>query len=513
MAKFEETNPSAAFLRALQNQSWEVWRALAELVDNGFGDGHGNAPEVHLVWNPKARTIVVRDNGMGMKNVAHLFKLGTGGGRTIGDIGEFGSGGTMALIWLASRVRVWTLRASDGQVARSNLVDWDKQIEKNEYPRIDTEWYPVSRHTPETLRVIGHGTQINLEVPKGRQVNVAHIKEELGRTYGPAVRHGRKLIWHTITRQGVDEQEELADVLHIPQPQKISVSFPFNGHTLTAKGEVGIIPDLPLKHSGIAIGHPIRLIKMTKECYRSPDKKESFEGLGVAGYLDVGEEWVHPPDNRRSYLSTTKNKIDNDEAWQALMDALFWQLRPLLEEVQEEERRVVINKLQIGFAAAVNGTSEAELDVGEVRPTDEPRTHPHGPPENDGEIPKPKPVPTRDPKAPFGPTSFEVVIQPVSDKALGHELCDVEVVGNTVIAYINADHFWVKKAMEERPPNQMALHHLIVAKMSVRLLQKYPEMLQKMFPPKLVKAIDERDDDARPGYLTRLFIDRIEAPA
>ena len=143
------TAPKPAYLRAVQNQQWTVGGAVNELVDNSFGTSRGNATEVRLAWYVKERILTVLDNGNGIDDLTRLFQLGNTIGRGVGDIGEYGSGGTMALIWLGRRVHVWTMRR--GRVAMT-LIDWNKHIQAGVFPEVDPTWYRATdENTPAEL--------------------------------------------------------------------------------------------------------------------------------------------------------------------------------------------------------------------------------------------------------------------------------------------------------------------------------------------------------------------------
>ena len=102
-----DTTPSPKLIRALRNQRWSVPGAISELVDNGFGSGRGDVTEVVVSWKGgrrgKGATLTVMDNGRGMKALGMLFKLGETVGRSAGDIGIDGMGGTQALLYLGDR--------------------------------------------------------------------------------------------------------------------------------------------------------------------------------------------------------------------------------------------------------------------------------------------------------------------------------------------------------------------------------------------------------------------------
>src|SRR5262249_16865950 len=63
-----------------------------------FGPGRGNAITVTIFHDLTARTLTVLDNGRGMDAIGRLFQHGNSIGHSIGDIGEYGAGGTKALL-------------------------------------------------------------------------------------------------------------------------------------------------------------------------------------------------------------------------------------------------------------------------------------------------------------------------------------------------------------------------------------------------------------------------------
>ena len=157
-----DTTPKPAFLRAMQNQRWTITGALAELVDNSFGPGRGNADTVDIIHDTKARTVTVVDNGRGMQAIGRLFQLGNTIGRSPGDIGMYGSGGTMAVLWLASRVEIWTLV---GASVAHDTVDWAEEIRHDRFPIISDQWrHATVANTPAVLLNNGGGTMIKLHL-------------------------------------------------------------------------------------------------------------------------------------------------------------------------------------------------------------------------------------------------------------------------------------------------------------------------------------------------------------
>ena len=207
-----DTTPSPGFLRALRNQSWTAAGAISELVDNSFGAGRGNADRVVITHDTMSKTITVLDNGRGMNAIGQLFKLGDTIGRTPGDIGEYGSGGTWALLWLANVVDIWSLK--NGRVSHDR-VDWVAEMQATKFSPVSNEWVIATvNNTPHELLACEHGTliKIHLNPERDRKVSDA-VKKLLASTYAPGLRAGKEIVWRTLTKAKIQEEEACRSVL------------------------------------------------------------------------------------------------------------------------------------------------------------------------------------------------------------------------------------------------------------------------------------------------------------
>lgn len=505
------TAPKPAYLRAVQNQQWTVSGALNELVDNSFGTSRGNATEVRLAWYIKERILTVLDNGSGIDDLTRLFQLGNTIGRGVGDIGEYGSGGTMALIWLGRRVHVWTMRR--GRVAFTT-IDWNKHIQAGLFPEVDPTWYRATdENTPAELLTQGHGTYIALELPHKRRISPNTIINELAVTYGPALRQGRKVIWQSIPEMTVfrDRPEHvteriLGEEIAIPNAIDLQVAFELNGHRLTAYGKAGFVEGLSVSHSSIAIGFGPRLLLRTKDCYHGDN--QTFNGVGVTGYLDLADGW-------QPFLSTTKAVVDDAQAWDELMLQLFRQLRPLLKDAQRQACSLLLEGLQLDLQFMLNGPMDVKHAAGEdgVEP---------GPEENGGRwdmasSQKPSgPIRIIPPPAPKAPTPpLQLKLEPVSDRELQGALCRIDVQGRSLGGTINEDHPFVQAAMASRPPNRLAFYHLVITGIVDGILHQRPALLDEMLKPAARELIKAHEDDPqlRRGLLVRILLDHIREAA
>ena len=357
MRKFD-TTPKPAFLLAMRNQRWTVQGALSELVDNGFGPGRGNASRVEIIHDTTNRVITVLDDGQGMESIGRLFQLGNTIGRCPGDIGLYGSGGTMAILWLASVVDVWSLKSG---VVSHDSVDWLEQINRDTYPEISEDWKTATpANTPAPLLTLGHGTMIRIKLSRERTLIPSNIRRDLFKTYAPALRIGKKLVWATATKGKTQEEIFLADPLIMPDDPARLINFDLTlevrDEHLTVFGSIGMIDDLPLSQSLVSVGYGARVITKTRDCYSSPDGSLKFDGTGIAGWIQLGDGW-------QPYLSTTKDAVNDQPVWDALMGHIFTQIRPLLEKVQENVFDLTFSDIAVNLEQAFNSQSKANIEV------------------------------------------------------------------------------------------------------------------------------------------------------
>lgn len=496
MKQLESTVPKPRALLALKNQSWSAGGAISELVDNSFGAGRGNADAAHVTWNKKKRTLEIIDDGQGMDHAAELFQLGQTVGLTPGDIGYYGSGGTMALLWLADRAEVWTMR--NGRVSGADVV-WSDIIEADEYPDIDVSWQDATKkNTPRQLLSAGGGTMIRMHVPSKRRIWESNIKRDLARNYGgPAYRHGKRLTWTTIGKRGKEETIALTEREELGDGVDLSVSIEVDGDTLGADGRAAIVEDTPISESKIAVCFGPRAILFTKECYRSPDGEESYDGIGVKGYVDLGEGW-------QPYLSTTKTDIDDDRAWSALMSSLFQQLRPLLERRRRERFDMLFEDIQLDLETLLK-PSRSHVEGPELSVSSAGSDKGKGPTKDSG---------STETKRSDRPGVLGLQLIGATDEEIGGELCQAVVVGGRSIdVYVNQDHERVQHYLEARPPNKDALYLVVVTGIAKAIVVQAPGMFSEMFKSTVADELHRRREEGLDnclGYLIRLLMDRVK---
>jgi hypothetical protein len=516
MAKVFNCTPKPAMLRSVQNERWSVTGALAELIDNSFGSGRGNATAVTIFHDSRSRTLTVLDNGRGMDAVGRLFQHGNSIGHSIGDIGEYGAGGTKALLWLASKVSIWTLRDHKVQHDQVNWSEWF-DLKSFDDANVSNEWYDANgSNTPPELLAIGHGTLIRLHLLATRAFRANNTIRDLARLYSTGLRKRRQISWIACRKGKIEDTIRLSDPFAAPSENAKTVTFDFvierNGEHLPVFGRVTLDENTPQSDSRIQIGFGYRMIRGATECFQSRDGKEKFAGIGVSGWLDLGDGW-------QPYLSTTKDAIDDARLFDALMDHVFQRIKPLLEKAEKKSFSLHFDDLALGWERALNSQAgDVCVKVG-VRAAPPPQ------PDHSGIAPEtPSDRPRSEILQPDGKTgdnekkvapSLEITIYRQSDAVLEGALCRAVIRGTDIFVEVNAEHPTVQEALKTRPVNRMALNLMIVSELAQAIVdQNGGSLIRKIFHRDVAAAIcDIEHTHHRSRVVARRLIDRVRDSA
>jgi hypothetical protein len=514
MAGFD-TTPKPAFLLAMQNQRWTVSGALAELVDNGFGSGRGNADIVEIIHDIKTRTISVLDNGRGMEAVGRLFQLGNTIGRAPGDIGMYGSGGTMAILWLAHNVEVWTL-SEEGMVS-FDIVDWAEEMRAERFPVVSDRWHrSTAANTPAELRAHRHGTLIKLHLMRERSVTASNVKRDLAKLYAPGLRMGKQLLWTSpgLRHGGTDALE---DPLLLPDDDEHLVHIDLtvdlgNGDVLPITGMIGVIEDLPQSQSVVTVGYGSRVITTTRDCYSRSDGTERYSGVGVAGWLDLGEGW-------QPYLATTKDVMNDRPAWDMLMDYIFQMIRPLLQMVDEDKLYLELQDIAFMLEARLAGMAQIDVPAAARPERPEPTGRTRGPKEETDESEREPKLPGLDEDGDRAdrntPAATRIKLTPLDDASMEGLLMKAAASreGEAIDVFINKDHQLIKTAMIQKPVNREVLN-LGVATAISGVIADDEAIMAKIFRRSgVLRQLEAREGRQREGLILRMLVDRTKRAA
>jgi hypothetical protein len=503
----DRITPKPAVMRALQNQNWTTHGALAELIDNGWGAGRGDATTVVITWDPRSRLLTVLDNGVGMVALKDLFQLGKTVGRTPNDIGEFGSGGTMAIVYLASHVDIWTLR--DRQVAHA-FLHWDDVFKADDFPLVPTVWKSANpKNTPEALRDCGHGTYVQLKVLRRRRVSESQIRRDLSALFAPGVRNGKQLIWVTAGQPPIalgDPLQALTNSVIIDLTLEIlATTGPTHFHVA---GEVGVIDELPIERSRVAISYAHRVLKWTRDCYRHSDGR-SYPAVGVCG-------WIHLDDSWQGLYTTTKDDIDDADAFQALMDAIFVRIEPLLKQLKNRREHLLLDQVSLELQQMfVTGRHTTPAAFGELD-EDGNVVGPGGRGGGGGSHGRHR---RREGATPGGMrraiSKLEIIR--VSEKEMRGILSRAEVCYRnddtlSVDVFVNEDHRVITLALEQHPINRMALAILVADAVGYQICV-HPRIVREWFGPKVTEHLETLTKAEQGAFVVRLLMDRFHYEA
>lgn len=528
---FYDTTPLTNVLFALASQKWSVAGATAELIDNSFGRLRGNAKQVWITLDNVKRTLSVLDNGQGMEHVGALFQLGKTIGRGIGDIGKYGQGGTMALLWLPTTVQIWTMR--DGKVMYDDVL-WSDYKDKTEFPQVSDTWETASlRNTPADLFELRHGTLIRMQLKQGHTFKADAVQRLLANTYAPGLRRDRKITWTTITSgQRSYEQTLSPEQFTLPTDRSKMVNFNFNMLArdddneevmLPVTGTVALIDDLPYSRSLVSLGYEYRTIFDTRDCYASPDGSRKYSGLGVAGWLDLGEGW-------QDFLTTTKDGIKNDKVRLVLMNHVFKRIEPILKQTEEDRLALVLEGLRLDLTDVFNGLNELDYALEESATetvlghepvarypslVDKPVTPmPPITPNMKADDEMPKLVEGEQSKT---KAIVRLNLIPQNDAAMKGALCRMEILSdseNNLRIEVNTEHPVMSELLYGTSPIQRLALNLLVTREIAASLADNEAVLRRFVVPRLMRKLDQlgADNGHKERLLARLLMDSARRP-
>jgi hypothetical protein len=434
-------------LRAYRNKSWHVVQALAELLDNAFGERRGNASAVSIRWNPKARTLAILDDGQGMKDVADLFIFGQGEVSGDGDIGLYGIGGSEALVWLSDYTDVATLRK--GRLAR-NTANWATCIERQEFPEIDNRWRTATAtNCPVDLLQAEHGTLIVMWIRPDLRIYPEVTQERLSRLFGVGLRGGRQITWVTDQRDGTITETQL----HAWSPgalENVVTATATISRGLSARVRAGHVEGLAIANSKLSVNYLYRQVKETTAGFGRPVQ-------GAVGDIDLSAEWL-------PYLTTNKDDIREDcrHLEEALMAEVAVILAPLIEQLQRAKRAKIFTNVRINLKRKFDRGFEALADESTA-----------GRGEASGEEPGPGPDPgrSRPPRPRRSTRAAEIQIENSTNEALGGLLCKVQMDKTQAVAFINEEHPLVLMALDAEPVNQRLLEQILIPALAKEIVE------------------------------------------
>lgn len=520
--------PTPAMLAGVYNANWKTEDAIAELIDNSFGEGRGNASIVRVRYTPEVGEnglLEIYDNGRGMDDLLRIFKLGSTIGRIGKDPGRYGQGGTKSLVWLGTKVEVISLR-KDGKTCSQKAIwaNWEKEAN---WPHISDDWETVDMDNVKDaeMRKFGHGVMIRLWLRRG--IRPEAQKAKIAETFAPALRAGKSITWQTIKGKTVKReiikpyefddrkaQSSVSDLVFVDTPKG---EFP-----IEVKGFLVEEPDADFKPGVVIEYAEARVIiprDQAKACFYDSKNDKPMGYSNITGRVTLHSEW-------REYLTTHKENV-TDEVRTALYDTVFGVLKPLLIEAQNLQRfaglaqfdALINDILSVDIPHTLAGDKEGERtnEDGEGEETTEsaalwpkrqrkpnPNPTPRAKPEVTPDHTR-KPTDTKRPgektvrRMPVGGSPRSVINWEIlSDEDMCGQWCAVECVGNSLYGIINESCGTILDGFRKNAtPEQKQAMLLVVLSELATAIASDEEFAAYIFPKHFQKWQDLVEDNGR----------------
>jgi hypothetical protein len=350
--------PEVGVLRALAAGKVGWVTAAGEWIDNAFDR---QAMTVELLLEKDSLTI--RDNGEGTATPQDIVQLGKHTAAPDG-LGEYGIGGTEALLWAGGERAAVTIQSTHRGTTRRLVMSW------LDFARSDWELPDLDVRPAEPAEI---GTTLfvrPLQAPQPR--NITGLCDELGYLYSHAIRRENRQI--TIKSAGRRERPRVVMPWEPPAfdpelPQIIRASIHVgNKEAIVSAGVVQA--GVPNPRSGLTYWYGYRVVL-----------PHTAAGCGdhsigrVCGFVELRSGW-------KSALTRNKNGLVVDDA--ALFAEVERVIAPVLEAADRAGSTLAMRELSHRLESQINqglgtptakGTRQAGTERGTVTPKGTDRTH------------------------------------------------------------------------------------------------------------------------------------------
>jgi len=319
--------PELRYMLSMANQGLPWWKALAELVDNGF-DAKGNRVEISV----KGRTVTIVDNGRGMTEIMKAVRLGGHSPAHGRGIGMYGVGLKDAWLSNGDKIEIVTVNSGFKTSLTVDIRDMKLCPQTGKWQGPD----PVTEETNEKS-----GTKIVLHLRAGRNTPSDDVFRKLAFVFSPAIVQGLQIV-----RIVNGKSKPLGAVLLPEFSESIQDSFDVNGKSVSLN--VGILkPDSRMQEGPFCFSYRHRVIES------SSLGAKSMSCISMGGMITLGDGWEF-----------TKNKDSIAENCDALEDAIYSRIRHLLMKANKMAMDVQSNQIRTELESMVNAAvSEAKREA------------------------------------------------------------------------------------------------------------------------------------------------------
>lgn len=314
--------PEPHYLLSMVNQGLPWWKALAELIDNGF-DAKGNRVEIAV----KGRTVTIRDNGRGIADVMKSIRLGGHSPVNGRGLGMYGVG--LKDAWLSSGDRIDIVTVHGGKKTSITVDIRD----------ISATWQgpdPLVEDTTEKP-----GTLITLHLRSGRNIPSEDVFKKLALVFSPAIVQGLQIV------RIVNGKSRPLAAVPLPEfSESVQDTFDVNGKSVSIN--IGILkPESRMTEGPFCFAYRHRIIEA------SSLGAKSMSCMAMGGMVVLGDGWEF-----------TKNKDSIAENCDALEDAIYERIRHMLIKANKMAMDVQSDQIRTELESLVNAAvAEAKREA------------------------------------------------------------------------------------------------------------------------------------------------------
>jgi len=344
----EQMDLGGGIFNFFANTSLSFPKCFKELIDNSL-DQNAWHITIRIESRRKNLSVSIEDNGGGCDDLRRMVSPGVHHRTSTTLAGQYGIGFTAAACWI-TQVGTATISTVKAGVRRMATINYREMMECGD-TSFEVQDCPFAGHSGMKIHFPMCGKSIN---------DVGRLLEELSFFYAMRLKEGVKI---EAIHNG--DARMLRPNLGPELRDKVAVTGELDGKPFS--GWFGIICDgeKATRH-GMSVFWGHRLMQTTGDCCGE------FNTARVYGVLNLGIEFQPNP---------LKDGLADEEEWSELMDAVYSQIRPVLEQADAEaedfEWSSLCNDIELEMNNAVKGRRDAKQDSdrGTVEPADTNRRH------------------------------------------------------------------------------------------------------------------------------------------
>lgn len=292
-----DITPHPNLLKSLRGEKTDYVKLIGEGVDNAFDAG---AEAVKITFTPDEISFTDNGSGITRDRISALFSLGEHGQMTTTQLGRFGIGIKSQAVNCGDVLIIDSI-SRDGHV--SAKANWRNVVKNGRWEIDDPWWQPY-------LVDAQHGTTIRItELRTEPKINEEKVANDLALRFHPALVEGRQILLNGSPISKVDEPA-MEDIV----AATIALS---GGRSAHLRAGILVHPG-KLHHVHVSYRHRVIIPGSPIGCRDYGGINKLFARVRISG------PW---------HLGKFKDELSDTEEQEELEEAVFEQLRPLLEKV------------------------------------------------------------------------------------------------------------------------------------------------------------------------------------